>query len=233
MKPHARRTPFRAVVAAGRRAEPSSRDQYVPVARAEGTVASRATRPRDLPSERKYVTMLRADLVRSSDLMYGLELEESLERLRPALEAMHIAVHRYDGIILDDLGDGVLAAFGAPVADDLHAVMACHASLDLLRRIKALGDPAFRVRIGIHSGLVVAGLSEADFRRMYSIRGPSLILAERLQAAAMPDQALASDACQKLAQGYIRFGSPEERSLKGFPRPVTVGMDRGAGGARH
>jgi class 3 adenylate cyclase/tetratricopeptide (TPR) repeat protein len=184
---------------------------------------------RDILTERKYVTMLRADLVRSSDLVFGLEVEESIARLRPALEAMYAAVHRYNGIIHQDLGDGVFAAFGAPLADDLHPVMACHSALEVVKRIRELGDPALHVRIGVHSGLVVAGMSEVDYRRMYNLGGPPLILAERLQAAAAADQVLASEACRRLAEGYIRFGPAELRTLKGFPEPVAVYPIEGPG----
>lgn len=175
-----------------------------------------------LATERKYVSILRADLHRSSDLVTGLDLEESIARLAPALEQMRLAVHQYGGIVHREMGDGIFAVFGAPVASDLHAVMACAAALDLLRRIEALGDASIRVRIGVHSGLVVAGPRQLDYTRMYDFDGPPLIMAERLQAAAEPGQALASLSCRELADGYIQFGPAQKHTLKGFAEPVVV-----------
>jgi class 3 adenylate cyclase/tetratricopeptide (TPR) repeat protein len=184
---------------------------------------SRAKKPiRNLTTERKYVSILRADLHRSSDLVVDLPLEQSLARLGPALDQMREAVHQHGGIIHRELGDGLFAVFGAPVADDLHAVMACVAALDLLRRIRSLGDPAIRVRIGVHSGLVIAGPRQVDYISSYEFDGPPLIMAERLQAAAAPGQALASEACRSLAAGYIEFGPSERISLKSFVEPVIV-----------
>ena len=54
---------------------------------------------------------------------------------------MRAAVHHRHGIIHRELGDGLFAVFGAPIADDLHAVMACLAALDLLRRCERKNDP--------------------------------------------------------------------------------------------
>jgi class 3 adenylate cyclase/tetratricopeptide (TPR) repeat protein len=176
----------------------------------------------NLATERKYVSILRADLHRSSDLVTELALEDSIARLAPALEEMRSAVHQYGGIVYREMGDGIFAVFGAPVADDLHAVMACFAALELLRRIEALGDDKVRVRVGVHSGLVVAGPRKLDYTRAYDFDGPPLIMAERLQAIAEPGQALASEDCRVLAEGYIRFGSGETHGLKGFARSVIV-----------
>ncbi|TFV68865.1 ATPase [Bradyrhizobium frederickii] len=183
----------------------------------------------NLATERKYVSILRADLHRSSDLVTGLDLEDSIARLAPAMEQMRSAVHQYGGIIHREMGDGIFAVFGAPIANDMHAVMACLAALDLLRRIEALADGSIRVRVGVHSGLVVAGPRKLDYNQMYDFDGPPLIMAERLQAVAEPGQALASEACWMLARGYIHFKAPERHLLKGFAQPVMVHPIKGVG----
>jgi tetratricopeptide (TPR) repeat protein len=145
------------------------------------------------------------------------------------MEHMRLAVHQYGGIIHREMGDGVFAVFGAPMANDLHAVMACFAALELLQRIEALGDAGIRVRIGVHSGLVLAGPRQLDYTRMYDFDGPSLIMAERLQAVAEAGQALASEACRRLAEGYIQFETGKMYALKGFAEPVIVHPIKGVG----
>src|SRR5437879_1895657 len=64
-------------------------------------------------------------------------------------------------------GDGLIALFGAPHADDNHALMACYAAVELVNRIKLLDDPALQVRVGVHSGYVVAHVLEAGFSSLY------------------------------------------------------------------
>lgn len=175
---------------------------------ASSSRVNRKNRLQNLATERKYVSILRADLHRSSDLVTGLDLEDSIARLAPAMEQMRSAAHQYGGIIHREMGDGIFAVFGAPIANDMHAVMACLAALDLLRRIEALADGSIRVRVGVHSGLVVAGPRKLDYTQMYDFDGPPLIMAERLQAVAEPGQALASEACWMLASpGGSRHGS--------------------------
>ena len=127
-----------------------------------------------IAGERKYLTVLCADLQRSTDLISELDPEAAISRLEPALIAMRTAVRRNRGIVSKEGGDGLIALFGAPHADDNHAVLACHAAVELVRRIKLLGDPAIRVRVGVHSGYVVAHVIEADFSSIYEAGGPGL-----------------------------------------------------------
>ena len=79
---------------------------------------------------------------------------------------MRTAVRRNRGIVSKEGGDGLIALFGAPHADDNHAVMACHAAIELVRRIKLLEDPHLHVRVGLHSGYVVAHVIEAHFSHL-------------------------------------------------------------------
>src|SRR5262249_22090968 len=121
------------------------------------------------------------------------------------------------------------AIFGAPIANDHHAVMACLAAFDLQARIAALKDEQLKVRIGLHTGELVVGPRALDFGSTYEFDGPALILAERLQAAAEPGQVLVSSSCHALAEGYVRFGDANALTLKGFPRPVPVHVALGIG----
>jgi class 3 adenylate cyclase len=81
-----------------------------------------------IAGERKYLTVLCVDLQRSTDLISELDPEAAIIRLEPALNAMRGAVRRNRGIVSKEGGDGLIALFGAPHADDNHAVMACQAA---------------------------------------------------------------------------------------------------------
>jgi class 3 adenylate cyclase/tetratricopeptide (TPR) repeat protein len=176
----------------------------------------------DPASERKIVTILYADIVRSTDLVAELDPEEAVARLEPALTAMRVAVRKFAGVVSREMGDGLVAVFGAPVADDNHAPLACHAALELIRRVAALDDPGLRVRVGVHSGLAVMYVVTSELYKVYEIGGPAAHLAARLQSAAQPGEIYASEACQKLSEGHIRFEDLGRRHLKGFPDPVPV-----------
>src|SRR5258708_31169970 len=184
--------------------EPASRP---PVAEVRGRIAG----------ERKYVTVLCADLQRSTDLISELDPEAAISRLEPALIAMRTAVRRNRGIVSKEGGDGLIALFGAPRADDNHAVMACHAAVELVRRIRLLDDPALQVRVGVHSRYVVAHVIEADFSSIYEAGGPAVHLVKRFESAAQAGQILVSEACQSLATGIVTFKAPPPKRKEGFP----------------
>ncbi|AWM03558.1 ATP-binding protein [Bradyrhizobium amphicarpaeae] len=181
-----------------------------------------AVRRSDPDSERRFVTILRADVVDSTGLVAELEPEEAISRLEPALAAMRAAVRQFGGIVSKELGDGIAAVFGAPIADDNHAPLACHAALELVRRVGSLGDPGLQVRVGLHSGHVVAYMVASEFSKVYEIGGAAQHLAARLESAAEANQIYVSEACQKLADGHVRFEFLGGRTLRGFNQPLPV-----------
>ena len=62
----------------------------------------------------------------------------------------------------------------------------------------------------------------SEFSRVYEIGGAAQHLAARLEAAAEPGKIYASEACQKLAEGHVRFDHLGRKSLRGFAEPVPV-----------
>jgi class 3 adenylate cyclase/tetratricopeptide (TPR) repeat protein len=189
---------------------------------------SRSPEVEDPVSQRKFVTILRADVVHSTDLIAELEPEEALRRLEPALAAMRAAVRQFGGIVSKEMGDGLSAVFGAPVADDNHAPLACHAAIELVRRVVGLGDPGLQVRVGLHSGFVVTYVIASEFSKVYEMGGAAQHLAARLESAAEPGEIYASEACQKLAEGPVRFEYLGRKPLKGFADPVPIYRVTGA-----
>jgi class 3 adenylate cyclase/tetratricopeptide (TPR) repeat protein len=182
----------------------------------------------DPDSERKFVTILRADVVHSTTLISELEPEEAVSRLEPALTAMRAAVRQFGGIVSKELGDGLAAVFGAPIADDNHAPLACHAALELVRRVEGLGDPDLKVRVGLHSGHVVAYVVNSEFSKVYEIGGAAQHLAARLESEAGSGQIYASEACQTLAEGHVQFEFLGPKTLKGFGEAVPIYRVTGA-----
>jgi len=114
----------------------------------------------------------------------------------------------------------LIALFGAPHADDNHAVLACHAGIELVHRIRLLNDPGLHVRVGIHSGYVVTHVIEADFSSIYEAGGPAVHLVKRLESAAQAGQIVVSESCQSLSSGLAVFKALPPKRLEGFAAPV-------------
>ena len=91
------------------------------------------------------------------------------------------------------MGDAVMALFGAPIAheDDpvraVRAALAMHQAVAALRQLDRDGNELeLRLRIGINSGQVIAGVRDVGGHREYSVFGDVVNTAARLQTAAEP-----------------------------------------------
>src|SRR5438128_11436683 len=143
--------------------------------------------------ERKHVTVLFADLRNSMELLAARDPEEARALLDPVLEYMMAAVHQYDGLVNQVMGDGIMALFGAPLALEDHALRAAYAALRMQESVracaaqlpKALGE-AIRIRVGLNSGEVLARSIGSDLHTDYTAAGRPTHLASRMDQAAKP-----------------------------------------------
>ena len=124
--------------------------------------------------ERKVATVMFVDMARSSRLIFGQDPEEAEERLLPLLQLMVDSVHRYGGTVNQVLGDGVMALFGAPDAQEDHALRAClaadsvHRSMaEIVGKAWSAGLPAMEARVGISSGELVITDAGCQFGLKY------------------------------------------------------------------
>jgi class 3 adenylate cyclase/tetratricopeptide (TPR) repeat protein len=152
-----------------------------------------------MEGERKQVSVLFCDIVRSTALAAKLGPEEFHLAIDRFFGVVLTEVHRYEGTINQFLGDGFMALFGAPIAHEDHARRAVLAALGIMARAQ------LTIRIGINSGLVVVGRIGDDLRVDYTAFGDTTVLASRLQTAAAPGAVLLSQRTAELVRGYFRL----------------------------
>lgn len=184
-------------------------------ARLEGTEARNA--------ERRQLTVLFCDVVDSSGLSERLDPEDLRELIRDYQQTAHEVVGRFAGHIAQFLGDGILVYFGYPTAHEDSACRAVGAGLAL---VEALGNRGgaqpLAVRVGIHTGVVVAGEIGPEQSGQVLALGSTPNVAARLQALASPGEVFVSDVTHRLTEPYFEFDAPREIKLKGFERAVSV-----------
>src|SRR5277367_5016185 len=95
-------------------------------------------------AERRPLTMMFVDVVNSSALGERLEPEDLLEVIRRYREFCGAAIMRYGGLIARLVGDGILAYFCYPVANENDPERAVRAALDIVRGIATVATPAGR-----------------------------------------------------------------------------------------
>jgi len=160
------------------------------------------------------------DLVGSTELSSPQDPEDLRELLRRYHDAMTAIVLRYGGYVANYLGDGILAYFGWPRADEDQATQAVRAGLAAVVAAKEL---SLRVDIGIASGTVVIGDIEAAGRRQAgAIAGETPNLA-RLEALAGPDQLVIGGLTRQLIGAAFILDDLGPQKPKGIAGPVKRG----------
>ncbi|MDJ0740542.1 MAG: AAA family ATPase, partial [Gammaproteobacteria bacterium] len=143
--------------------------------------------------ERRQLTVLRCQLVDSAELTERLGVEGAFEAVQLYQAVANEVVQKYRGQ-LTHLGEGLVAYFGYPQADEDDAHRSVRAGLELVARVGALRpakDIALRVQVGIATGLVVAGdTTGGGGIGMDTVVGDAPILATGLQVLAEPNQVI-------------------------------------------
>jgi class 3 adenylate cyclase/tetratricopeptide (TPR) repeat protein len=178
--------------------------------------------------ERRQLTVMFCDLVGSTALSERLDPEDLHQLLRLYQhEAVEVA-ERYDGHVAQYLGDGLLIYFGYPTAHEDDARRAVLAGLGIAQAVERLGGelaaaaPGLAVRVGIHTGPVVAGEVGAGERIERLAMGETPNVAARLQGLAEPGTVVVSQDTRRLAGELCHFEPLGERRLRGLSRPIAA-----------
>lgn len=137
-------------------------------------------------------------------------------------------VKAHQGVVLQILGDGIMAVFGAPVADPAHARKAVAAAREMLDRVEALGRsgaiPPTRLGIGVNSGPVIAGNVGNAARKFYSLTGKNVIIAARIEQLnkAFKSQLLVSEHTFRQLDPAPEADYVGKQMLKGIEEEVGV-----------
>jgi len=180
--------------------------------------------PRTPSAERRQITVFFADIADSTSLAERLDPEDLRDLYARYHSVCADVLRRYDGHLAQYLGDGVLVYFGYPAAHEDDAARAIRAAIDLLDAAGTIGSQSSRprIRIGIHTGLVVVGNVGAGVRGEQLALGEAPNIAARLQSEAEPDTIVISDATRKLVAGQFDLENLGPRSLKGLSRPMQI-----------
>ena len=219
---HALAAPAAALASA---APSPDRGAYVPERLAEKIRAARGA----LQGERKHVTVMFADVVGSTKLAERSGAEQWRQIMERFFAILCSGVHRFEGIIDRFTGDGVMAVFGAPIADEHHAAHACHAALDLCEELAGFSAELRRehglnllVRIGLHSGEVVVGSIGEEIDIKYTAVGHTVALAKRMEGLAEPGKVYLTEGTAAEVRGYFDLRDLGEFAVKGAEEPVRV-----------
>lgn len=142
-----------------------------------------------LGGDRRDMTVLFSDIRGFTSISERGEPEDVVAQLNEYFSRMVAVLFRHKGTVDKFVGDMVMALFGAPVSDSLHADNAVAASLEMIGELDSLnrkwlaeGKPQVEIGIGINSGTMIAGNIGSDQIMSYTVVGDAVNLASRLES---------------------------------------------------
>ena len=156
--------------------------------------------------DRRFVTVLFADIVAFAPLVERLTPTEVVTLLNELFALLMEIVLRHDGTPERFVGDRVMAFWGAPEVQAEQAALAIDAAEDMMRWLEVL-NMGWHVRfgvkielaIGVHTGEAIVGHLGAEERMTYSAIGDTVNLAGWLESIARPQQILISGSTRSSA----------------------------------
>ena len=186
------------------------------------------------------MTVMFCDLVGSTALSEQLDPEVLREVTLSYQQVCAEVVSPHEGHIAKYLGDGVLVYFGYPLAHEDDLQRAARAGLSIVEEVGKLNTTLqqnqgimLSVRIGIHTGLVVAGeMGAGETLESLAIVGQTPNVAARLEGVAEPDTVAISGATDRLIEGFFNWQELGLHTLRGISEPMEAYRVLGESGAR-
>ena len=191
-----------------------------------------------LGGKKRTVTILMSDLRGFTAMSERMEAQSLISMLNHYLGEMTEIIQRRGGTIIEFIGDGILAIFGAPVPSDRHASDAVAAAVEMQARMALVNAwnaqrtyPELEMGIGINTGEVIVGNIGSEKRTKYGVVGSHVNLCGRIESYTVGGQVLISPETRGQISEPLEIAMEQEVFPKGCAEPLTLSQVTGIGGA--
>jgi adenylate cyclase len=190
-----------------------------------------AVQPDLLKGRDSDVTLLFCDIRGFSRISERLSPAETVAWVSDVMESLSDSVLAYRGVLVDYIGDELLAMWGAPEEQPDHARLACRAALDMLDKLRHLNErwePLFSepmgLGIGVNSGPARVGNTGSQRKFKYGPLGNTVNLASRVQGATkyLKTKLLITGATQKQLDDTFRSRRLCRVGVVNIAEPVDI-----------
>jgi adenylate cyclase len=173
------------------------------------------------------VTVLFSDVKGFTGMTERLPPLELGALLKDYFREMTDALFAQGGTLDKFIGDGLMAVFGAPVAQPDGALRAVTCAWDMLQRLKVLNerfpeDRRITIRIGVNTGHVLAGNFGSPERLEFTVLGDTVNTASRLESIAEAGSVFVGKLTAERCAGSFAFTALGQKMVKGKSKPVEV-----------
>ncbi len=164
------------------------------------------------------VTVLFTDFVNFTTASERMTPQKLIDELDTCFKAFDAITTKYKIEKIKTIGDSYLAVAGLPSSDPAHALQAVSAAMDITafmqHRVAKLGDQTFEIRIGIHTGSVVAGIVGVK-KFAYDIWGDTVNTAARMEQSSQAGKINISQTTYELVKDEFNCEYRGEIEAKG------------------
>jgi len=186
--------------------------------------------------EKREVVILFSDIRGFTPLAETLSPEATIHLLNRHFAKMIEVIQAHRGIIVDFLGDAILAFFDpleGPMEPMVGRAIGCALKMQAAVEAENLAEPGLpplNIGIGLHAGEVVVGNIGSESRAKYGIIGSAVNLSHRIQGQAQAGEVVVSEMVFNHTDETLAVSRTFETKLKGIARPVTLYVVENMGG---
>ena len=188
-----------------------------------------AAPPLSPTADRRVVTVLFTDVSGFTSMSEKLDPEEVTEIVNNFFKVLTEPIYRYGGVVDKYIGDAIMALFGAPVTHEDDPERAVRAAWEMqiaakkhAAELESRTGILLKVRIGLNTGLVVAGTIGGSQRTDYTVMGDTVNLAQSMEANAKVGKVLVTAETYALTRHAFGFEALDPISVKGKVEPIQV-----------
>ena len=166
------------------------------------------------------VTVLFSDICNFTRWLEHMDPAQAADLVNEYFEEMTSVIFKYRGTVDKFLGDGIMAIYGAPISHGNDAELAIFSAIEMIRKneeFQAQRPPGkrFEIRVGINTGVVMAGYLGSKRRIEYTVLGDPVNVAARLPYLAPPHSILVGEETYSQTQNIFTFRDRGSTRLKG------------------
>lgn len=190
-----------------------------------------------LGGELREISVLFADLRNYTSMSEKLQPAQIFEILNTCLDIATTAIGEAGGVIVNYMGDAVMAIFNAPNFQEDHAKRAVRAGLNIQMMAtnyhnSQIGSALHSLHfgVGVNTGMAVVGNVGAQWHYQYTAIGDAVNVASRICSHARPGEVLIGEDTYKYLEELITADALAPMKFKGKSQEITVYQVRGMEG---
>ena len=181
-------------------------------------------------SKKQEATIMFLDIENFSHYAQSHTPEEVIAFQNKFFAPMIDIVNKYQGVVHQLMGDGLMASFGTPYPDKQHADSGFNASQEIFKFLendRHFGSPDLEVyiRIGLHAGTIISGNVGNEKRKQFTITGTPIIIAARLEQLNKKYNSrfmTSKDVLNRMSNNDFEYIDHGEVQVKGINEKVNV-----------